>query len=134
MIWTFQPAFAKDIRLGGTNAAPDAPPPPARLAPNIVELPIIVVALRKDDGGWHHIRINAWLAPKDVSTAHDMDDKKTAIVKKSREAFPGTTGFEALRSAENGDRIAKEIIHSAAEHALGHPWTGEVLIRNILVY
>ncbi|PKU23545.1 hypothetical protein [Telmatospirillum siberiense] len=135
IVLSFHPADAKDIRLGGTNASPaPPPPPPAKLAPNIIELPIIVIAIRKEDGGWHHIRINAWLAPKDVATAHDMDDKKTAIVRRSKDAFPGTRGFEALQSARDGDQIAKEVIHAAAEHTIGRPWTGDVLIRNILIY
>lgn len=134
MAGPFQPAHAKDIRLGGTNATPGAPSPPVKLAPNIIELPAIIVAIRKEDGGWHHIRINAWLAPEDVSTARDMDEKKTAIVKRSKDAFPGARGFEALQSAQDGDQIAKDVIHAAAERTLGRAWTGDVLIRNILVY
>jgi hypothetical protein len=130
-----QPAMARDVRLGGTDTTPEAPPPPpAKLAPNIVELPSIVVAIRKEDGGWHHIRIDAWLAPEDVSTAQDLDEKKSSIVKRSQEALPGARGFDVLRSAHEGNDAAKDVIHAAAERTLGRPWTGDVLIRNILVY
>ncbi|MDR3441066.1 hypothetical protein [Telmatospirillum sp.] len=126
------PVFAKDIRLGGTSASPTAPPP--KLAPNIIELPTIEVSIRKEDGGWRHIRIDAWLAPKQVAIARDMDGMKTSIVKHAREELPGNRGFDALRSAHEGNQVAKEVLHHAAERSLGHPWDGDVLIRNILVY
>ncbi len=132
---SFQPAIAKDVRLGGTNNAPGAPVQPApKLAPNIVELPTIIVAIRKDDGGWHHIRIDAWLAPKDVATAQDMDERKSSIVKKSKDALPGARGFNVLQSAHDGNQAAKEVIHNAAERTIGRPWNGDVLIRNIVIY
>ena len=126
------PAFAREIHLGGTDTDKGAPPP--KLAPNIVELPTIIASIRKEDGGWRHIRIDAWLAPKDIGTARAMDDKKTSIVMRSRDAFPGKRGFETLQSARDGNQAAKEVIHSAAEKTLGRPWTGDVLIRNMLVY
>jgi hypothetical protein len=124
---------AREIHLGGTNAAPGAPPP-AKLAPNIVELPTIIAAIRREDGGWRHIRIDAWLAPQDIATARAMDDKKTSIVMRSQNTLPGKRGFDALKSAHDGNQVAKEVIHAAAAQTLGHPWTGDVLIRNILVY
>lgn len=130
-----QSAVAKDIRLGGTNSAPGAPvQAPPTLAPNIVELPTIIAAIRKDDGGWHHVRIDAWLAPTDVATAQHMDEMKSSIVKRSKEALPGPHGFEVLQSAHDGNQAAKDVIHAAAERTIGRPWTGDVLIRNIMVY
>jgi hypothetical protein len=130
-----QPAAAKDVRLGGTSSVPGAPvQPPPKLAPNIVELPTIVVAIRKDDGGWHHVRIDAWLAPKDIATAQDMDDRKASIVRKSKETLPGARGFDVLKSAHDGNQVAKDVIHTAAERSIGRPWTGDVLIRNMVVY
>jgi hypothetical protein len=132
---SFQPAVARDIRLGGTNNAPGAPvQPPPKLAPNIVELPTIIVAIRKDDGGWHHVRIDAWLAPKDSATAQDMDQRKASIVKKSKEALPGARGFDVLQSAHDGNQVAKDVIRAAAERTIGRPWSGDVLIHNIVVY
>lgn len=126
------PALARDINLGGTRIAPDHPT--AHLAPNIVELPTIEVSIRKDDGGWRHIKIDAWLAPKDLATAHTMDGMKTSIVKKAGEDLPGNRGFDVLKSAHEGNQAAKEVLHDAAAQSLGHPWEGEVLIRNLLVY
>jgi hypothetical protein len=130
-----QMADARDINLGGTKAAPGVTvPPPTKLPPNIVTLPTIVVAIRKEDGGWHHVRIDAWLAPQDTATARVMDDKKTSIVKVSETTLPGARGFSALQSAADGNLVAKDVIRAAAEQTIGRPWTGEVLIRNILVY
>jgi len=131
---TMQPVLAREIRLGGTNAPGGAVPPPVKLPPNVVELPTITVALRKEDGGWNHIRIDAWLAPKDVTTARDMYEKKSTIVERSQDALPGNRGFTTLKSAREGNQAAKDVIREAAEKTLGHPWTGDVLIRNMLVY
>lgn len=130
---TAQPVSARDIRLGGTRKGPDTEEP-MTLPPNIVELPVIVVALRKSDGGWRHIRINAWLAPSDTDTARDMEDKKTSIAKKARENFPGPRGFDTLKSPREGPEAAKDILRAAAERSLGHPWDGDVLIRSMVVY
>lgn len=128
-----QPVSARDIRLGGTNKGPEEAEP-SKLPPNIVELPVIVVALPKGDGGWRHIRINAWLAPADSHTARDMEDKKSSIVKKARADFPGPRGFDTLKSPHEGPEAAKDILHAAAERSLGHPWDGDVLIQSMVVY
>ncbi len=124
-------AEARDIRLGGTNSQPGAPP---RLAPTIVELPTITLALRRDDGGWHHIQIDAWLASEDETTARELEDIKSAVVLRIKEDLPGPQGFEVLQSAKDGAVAAKEIIRGAAERSLGRSWPGDVLIRDMLVY
>jgi len=125
------PAAAREVRLGGSQSSTQPAP---KLAPNIIELPTIEISIRKEDGGWRHIRIDAWLAPKDVAIARDMDGMKTSIVKRAQEDLPGSRGFDVLKSAREGNEAAKEVLHLAAEQSLGHPWEGEVLIRNMLVY
>ncbi len=124
-------AEAREIHLGGTNSQSGAP---SKLPPNIVELPSVVMLLRREDGGWRHIQIDAWLAPQDVPTAKDLDGMKTTVVQQIKEGLPGPRGFETLQSAREGSQAAKELIHAAAERSLGRAWSGEVLIRDMLVY
>lgn len=123
-------AEARDVRLGGSNGAEQAP----KLPPNVVTLPIIIAAIPKGDGGWRHVRIDAWLAPSDVGTAEDMENLKASIVQKVRDGLPGPRGFDALKSPHEGPQVAKNMLHAAAESSLGHPWTGDVLIRSLMAY
>ncbi len=122
------PATARDIRLGGQKSGQQE-----ALPPNVVKLPMIDVAIRKDDGGWHHVRIDAWLAAEDDATAKKLDDLKTAISLKAKAGIPKRP-FESLRSAHEGSAVAKQVIAEATEQSLGHPWKGDVLIREMLAY
>jgi hypothetical protein len=124
-----QPAAAnREIRLGGSDKHQGDKPPA-----DIVALPTIHVAIRKPDGGWHHIQIDAWLAPNDKDLAGKMESVKTVIVRKATANFP-LKPFPSLVSAHDGSRLAKEVIHSAAARSIGREWQGDVLIRNIVVY
>jgi len=118
------PAAAKEIRLGGTDNS---------LPKNMVELPMIAVAIRTEDGGWKHIKINAWLAAKDVRTAKTMEGMKNSISAKVDRELPNHD-FAVLASAENGSNEAKKAIITAVEATIGRTYTGDVLIRNMLVY
>jgi hypothetical protein len=119
------PADAKDIRLGGEKKE--------RIPTNTIALPPISVAIRADDGGWRHIKIDAWLAGTDEENARALEKLKTTIMHKADREFPNRN-FETLRSAGQGSNEAKKVIHAAVESELGGPWKGEVLIRNMLVY
>jgi hypothetical protein len=120
------PLAAKDIRLGGQKDAD-------KLPPNMVALPTIAVAIRTDDGGWKHIKIDAWLAAKDVRTAKVMEGMKTNIIAKADRELPNRD-FTTLLSPELGSNEAKKAIQAAVEATLGRPYTGDILIRNMLVY
>jgi hypothetical protein len=124
---------ARDIRLGGERSGQSGGKQLEKLPENYVELPPIVVAIRKDDGGWHHVRISAWLAPSDLAIARIMGGLRTVIVKGAEEELP-KTDFDVLQAAHSGSVTAKEIIHSVVEHTLGHPWKGDVLIRTMTAY
>jgi len=118
------PAGAKDIRLGGTDD---------KLPKTMVVLPTIAVAIRAEDGGWKHIKIDAWLQAKDVRTAKTMENMKNTIIAKADRELPNHD-FAILMSAENGSNEAKKAIAAAVEMTIGRAYTGEVLIRNMLVY
>jgi hypothetical protein len=117
------PVEAKDIKLGGGD----------RVHPLVVELPTIAVAIRGDDGGWKHIKIDAWLQSKDIATAKKLEAVKNIIIAKADRELPNHD-FETLKSPQTGSREAKRAIHAAAEAGLGQKWDGEVLIHNMLVY
>ena len=119
------PIYGNDIRLGGKKEE--------KTIKNIVELPMIAVAIRTEDGGWKHISINAWLAPKDPDVARKMESLKSTIISKADRELPNHS-YATLQSAELGAAEAKKAIHAAAAACLGHPWAGEVLIQNMLVY
>jgi hypothetical protein len=123
------PASARDIKLGGqeTNHAV------AKAPANMVELPPIIVSKRKEDGGWEHLKINAWLAPKDWNSVETMETLKTTISQKAIEAFP-QRNFDLFKAPREGSILAKKTIREATETSLGHPWAGDVLIRTMLVY
>jgi hypothetical protein len=122
---TATPVAAKDIRLGGDATT--------KLAPNMIVLPTIAVAIRTDDGGWKHIKIDAWLAGTDPDNAKALESLKNTIIGKADREFPNRN-FETLQSAGQGSAEAKRVIHAAVEAGLGHEWKGDVLIRNMLVY
>ncbi len=122
------PAAARDVRLGGQTTGPNQV-----LPPDTVKLPTIDAAIRRDDGGWHHVTIDAWLAAGDPVTAKRLEELKTAIADKVKEVIPEQP-FEQLRSAHGGSTYAKKIISQATEQSLGHPWQGDVLIRELLAY
>lgn len=120
------PVEAKDIKLGGEQNE-------HKLPLNTIELPQIAVAIRTEDGGWRHIRISAWLAAKDASTARTIDRMKNSIVGKADRELPNHS-FDTLLSPELGSVEAKKAIRIAVEATLGHPYNGDILIRNLLVY
>ena len=119
------PVSAKDIKLGGEQKD--------KLAPNIVVLPVIAVMIRTDDGGWKHIKIDAWLAGTDADNARKLDGLKHQIIIKADHEIP-QRNYETLQSPDLGTKEAKRIIHAAVEAGLGHEWKGEVLIHNMMVY
>ena len=118
--------YAKDIKLGGDQKQ-------AKLPPNMIALPTIAVAIRGEDGGWKHIKIDAWLAGTDPENAKRLETLKTVIIAKADREFPNRN-FEILQSAGQGSAEAKKVIHAAVEAGLGGEWKGDVLIRNMLVY
>jgi hypothetical protein len=120
------PAGAKDIKLGGEQKS-------VKLPNNTVALKTIAVAIRGEDGGWKNIKIDAWLTSKDSATAQAIEVAKNAILARADRELPNHS-FEALQSAELGSIEAKKAIHKSVEAVLGHPWNGDVLIHNMLVY
>jgi hypothetical protein len=120
------PAAAKDIKLGGGQKVD-------KLPLTVVALPTIAVAIRAEDGGWRSIKIDAYVDAKDLETAKAMEAAKNIIITKADHEFPNRR-FETLQSPEKGTAEAKKVIHAAVEAALGHPWKGDVFIRNMLVY
>ena len=119
------PAAAKDIRLGGQAQQ--------KLAPNMIVLPTIAVVMRDEDGGWKHIKIDAWLAGTDIENAKELDRIKNIIMNKADREFPNRN-YETLQSPGQGSVEAKRVIHAAVEAGLGHEWKGDVLIHSMLVY
>jgi hypothetical protein len=117
------PAAAKDIKLGGQQ----------KLNPTMIQLPTIAVVMRDEDGGWKHIKIDAWLAGTDVENAKELDRIKNIIMSKADREFPNRN-YETLQSPGQGSIEAKRVIHAAVEAGLGREWKGEVLIKNMLVY
>ena len=115
--------YAKDIKLGGQQKLPT----------NMIALPTIAVAIRGDDGGWRHIKIDAWLAGTDAENAKTLEALKNTIINRADRELPNRN-FEVLQSAVQGSAEAKRVIHAAVEAGLGHEWKGDVLIRNMLVY
>lgn len=118
------PVYAKDIKLGGGQQ---------KLPTNMIALPTIAVAIRGDDGGWKHIKIDAWLAGTDAENAKTLEALKNTIINRADRELPNRN-FEVLQSAVQGSAEAKRVIHAAVEAGLGHEWKGDVLIRNMLVY
>lgn len=119
------PAAAKDIKLGGQAQQ--------KLAPTMIALPTIAVVMRDEDGGWKHIKIDAWLAGTDLENAKELDRIKNIIMNKADREFPNRN-YETLQSPGQGSVEAKRVIHAAVEAGLGHEWKGDVLIKNMLVY
>jgi hypothetical protein len=118
--------YAKDIKLGGEQKL-------GKLPPNVIVLPTIAVMIRGEDGGWKHIKIDAWLAGTDEDNARKLDALKNFIKDRADREFPNRN-FEILQSARQGSVEAKRVIHSAVEAGLGGEWKGDVLIKNMLVY
>jgi hypothetical protein len=118
--------YAKDIKLGGDAKQ-------GKLPPNMIVLPPIMVVIRAEDGGWKHIKIDAWLAGTDPDNAKKLDSLKNIIRDKADREFPNRN-FEILQSARQGSDEAKKVIHAAVEAGLGKEWKGDVLIKDMLVY
>jgi len=118
--------YAKDIKLGGDQKL-------GKLPPNMIVLPPIMVVIRADDGGWKHIKIDAWLAGTDADNAKKLESLKNTIKDKADREFPNRN-FEILQSARQGSAEAKKVIHAAVEAGLGAEWKGDVLIKDMLVY
>ncbi|HVI52723.1 MAG TPA: hypothetical protein VM661_16060 [Candidatus Sulfotelmatobacter sp.] len=124
-------AEAKTINLGG-KAKDDK-----NKAYLIIELPSMNVSMpKKDDttGGWRHVRIDAYITPKDADTGMKLDGVKSSIVKHAVEETLPATGFDKLNTPYGGEEAAKKAIRIAAERALGHPFEGDILIRTFLSY
>jgi len=124
------PAQAKTINLGGKVKE-------EKKGFLIIELPSMNLALpKKDDynGGWRHVRIDAYITPKDAETGMKLDGVKSSIVKHAEEETLPATGFDRLNTPYGGEEAAKKAIRIAAERALGHPFEGDVLIRTFLTY
>src|SRR5579859_1613100 len=119
------PAAAKDIKLGGQAQQ--------KLAPTMIVLPTIAVVMRDEEGGWKHIKIDAWLAGTDIENAKELDRIKNIIMNKADREFPNRN-YETLQSPGQGSVEAKRVIHAAVEAGLGHEWKGDVLIHSMLVY
>ena len=118
--------YAKDIKLGGEQKL-------GKLPPNMIALPPIMVMIRTEDGGWKHIKIDAWLAGTDIDNAKRLEALKNTIRDKADREFPNRN-FEILQSAAQGSNEAKKVIHAAVEAGLGKEWKGDVLIKDMLVY
>jgi len=123
------PVDAKTINLGGAQKDKMS-------AFRIIELPSINVALPKGDvnNGWRHIRIDAYIMPKDEVTGQMLDGVKSSIVKHATEETVPATGYDKLHSPYGGEEAAKKAIRIAAERALGHPFEGEIEIKTFLTY
>jgi hypothetical protein len=119
------PVAAKDIKLGGQAGN--------KLPPTMIVLPTIAVAIRTEDGGWKHVKIDTWLAGTDVENAKQLESLKNVIIGKADREIPNRN-FETLQSPGQGSAEAKRVIHAAVEASLGHEWKGEVLIKNMMVY
>jgi hypothetical protein len=118
--------YAKDIKLGGEQKQ-------GKLPPTMIALPPIMVVIRTEDGGWKHIKIDAWLAGTDIDNAKRLDALKNTIRDKADREFPNRN-FELLQSPVQGSAEAKKVIHAAVEAGLGKEWKGDVLIKDMLVY
>src|SRR6516165_463541 len=81
------PAAAKDIKLGGQQ----------KLNPTMIVLPTIAVVMRDEEGGWKHIKIDAWLAGTDIENAKELDRIKNIIMNKADREFPNRN-YETLQS------------------------------------
>ena len=122
-------AEAKTINLGGAQKNKEN-------AFRIIELPSMNVALPKNDGynGYRHVRIDAYIMPKDDPTGMALDSVKSSIVKHAVEETLPATGYEKLHTPYGGEEAAKKAIRIAAERALGHPFEGEIEIKSFLSY
>lgn len=120
---------ARDINLGGRQEEPEVKEKPRF----IVALPTIELSVARDDGGWRHIHIDAWLTTHDDRTTEDLDKMRSTIVRLTEDALPDHD-FEEYKSPRQGLRLIKEIIRRATDKSLGHPWKGEVMIKNFLAY
>ncbi len=123
-------AEAREIRLGGSSHTEE------QKNPLIVVLPTLELALPRNDGngGWRHIRIDAYLTVSDPALGKELDGMKSSIVRHAvRETLPAT-GYDRLKEPYGGSEAAKRAIHIAAQRALGHPWDGAVDIRTFEAY
>ncbi len=122
---TLSPVSAKDIKLGGEKKD--------KIPITMIALPTIAVMIRTEDGGWKHIKIDAWLAGTDVENAQALERLKHTIITRADHELPNRN-YEVLQSPGRGSAEAKRVIHAAVEAGLGHEWNGDVLIHNMMVY
>ena len=120
---------ARDINLGGHQEEPEKKEKPR----HIVTLPTIELSLAREDGGWNHIRVDAWLTTRDDDTTEELDKMRSTIVRLTQDALP-ERDFQDYKAPRQGFRLVKQIIRQAADKSLGHPWKGEVMIKNMLAY
>lgn len=123
------PVEAKTINLGGGKVE-------KQKSVLFIELPSIEAALPKgdDNGGWRHVRIDAYITPKDVLTGTQLEAVKSSIVKHAAEETLPAAGYDKLKSPYGGEEAAKKALRIATDRALGHPWEGEISIRTFLTY
>jgi len=127
MLWQGE-LQAREIKLGGGQKA-DKPPP---IHP--VELPPIMVALPKGDGGWRHIEIIAYLMAKDEQTCAQLDEMRTSIQRHAVDEDIPATGFDKLKTPYGGEEAAKKAIQKSTEKSLKRPFDGQVYLRKFLAY
>lgn len=132
-------ANSRQINLGGHKgqAGEDHLGPnelPFKLPANTVQLPTLSApVLNVGENRWRVLHVDAYLAPKDSSTAKVMEAMKKIIAAQAVRELPGNS-FETMLSPYSGPKQARETIHAAAAKAIGRSWDGDVYIRSMTVY
>ncbi len=91
-------AAAREIRLGGTSHVEE------QKNPLIVTLPTMELALPRNDGngGWRHIRIDAYLTVGDPVLGKELDGMKSSIVRHAVQETLPATGYARLKEPYGG--------------------------------